>query len=286
MGELWAIVLAGGVGSRLGQEAARRYGYARPKQYCDFDGRGTLLEQTLTRAMHLVPEERVAVVTTRPWSDREAAECLASYPLAIHVPQPTGRDTGPGILLPLIEVLERDPDAIVAILPSDHHVSRPGAFSVAVADAVDEVRYGTADVVLLGTVPDEVEDGLGWILPAEPGSRCSAVRTFREKPSAAEAARLMKQGALVNTFVMVARAFELADLCAERMPDWWFALTRTRPGAVEAAYADLPSVNFSRDALERSVHRLHVMSLGRVGWSDIGTPDRLNRSLGLAIAAK
>src|SRR5690606_9944919 len=108
MGELWGIVLAGGVGSRLGKEAVRRYGYPRPKQFCDFDGRGTLLEQTISRALYLVPEERVVVVTTHPWSDQEAVECLEPFPRILHVRQPTGRDTGPGILLPLLRVLERD----------------------------------------------------------------------------------------------------------------------------------------------------------------------------------
>lgn len=286
MGELWGIVLAGGVGSRLGQEAQRRYGYPRPKQFCDFDGRGSLLEQTIERGMQLVPEERVAVVTTRPWSNREAAECLAPFPRCMHVAQPLGRDTGPGILLPLIRVLERDPEAIVAILPSDHHVARPEAFSLAVAEAAREVRYGEAGVVLLGTIPEEVEDGLGWIVPADPNARCSTVRTFREKPPAAEASRLLQKGAVVNTFVMVASAFELADLCAQWMPDWWDALTSTRADAVERAYTDLPDVNFSRAVLENAVDNLHLMSLGQVGWSDIGTPDRLNRSLGLAVAAK
>lgn len=286
MGELWGIVLAGGVGSRLGKEAVRRYGYARPKQFCDFDGRGTLLEQTISRTLYLVPEDRVVVVTTHPWSESEAVECLAPFPRAQHVRQPTGRDTGPGILLPLLHVLERDPDAIVAILPSDHHVARPVAFCAAVAEAVQEVRYGEAGVVLLGSPPEKFDEGLGWIVPTEPGARCCRVRRFREKPPVADAEALLGEGAVVNTFVMVARAYDLADLCAEHMPDWWRALTSPRRSALERAYEALPPVNFSRAVLEQAVPGLHLMSLGQVGWSDIGTPERLQRSLGQAIAAK
>lgn len=285
MSSLWGIVLAGGTGSRLGKEAERRYGYPRPKQFCDFDGRGSLLSQTVDRALQIVPKHQIAVVTTQPWSGREAAQCLAPYPNVLHVPQPLGRDTGPGILLPLLRVLERDPDAIVVILPSDHHVSRPAPFAGAVGEAVEAVQNGDAGVVLLGAVPDEVEDGLGWIIPMD-RSRCSPVRTFREKPPVREARRLLAAGAVVNTFVMVANGLDLAELCARYMPDWWRGLTRPRPDAVDVAYTDLPNANFSRLVLERAVDHLHVMSLGQVGWSDIGTPERLNRCLGLAIAAK
>jgi mannose-1-phosphate guanylyltransferase len=272
---LWSIVLAGGSGTRLADASRRLYGYPRPKQFCDFDGRGTLLQQTIARARRLVPEERVVVVTTRACR-AEALESLALTPSVVHIEQPRGRDTGPGLLLPLLHVLRSDPDALVVVLPSDHHVSDADGFAAAVARAAEVVqREHPGAVVLLGAVPDRLEDGYGWIEPDEANRR--KVAAFREKPPETLAQELLSRGALVNTFVMVGAVRTFSRLYARWAPRWWSALLR--PGEVEHAYEVLPPSNFSTEVLERAVEQLRVMPLGEVGWTDVGTPERLQRTL-------
>jgi hypothetical protein len=80
---------------------------------------------------------------------------------------------------------------------------------------------------------------------------------------------------------MVARAASLGALCARHLPRWWSALERARgcPEAVEAAYQALPAENFSKGVLEPASRCLAVSPLGEVGWTDVGTPERLHRSL-------
>jgi mannose-1-phosphate guanylyltransferase len=276
MGDLWAIVLAGGCGKRLESESVRRYGYPRPKQFCDFDGRGTLLQQTIDRALLVVPEERVAVVTTRACR-REALESLAPWPGLLHLEQPEGRDTAPGLLLPLLAVLRRDPGAIVAVLPSDHHVAHPRPFVRALERAAASARTAPGEIVLLGARLDLPEDGYGWITRARGGR----VERFDEKPSADALRQLVDSGALVNTFVMVGAASAFSWLFARWVPAWWQALVAAGEDAasVEGAYACLPPVNFSHAVLEHAVPHLRAQELGPVGWTDVGTPERLRRAM-------
>lgn len=282
MGDLWAIVLAGGCGKRLEGEAVRRYGYPRPKQFCDFDGTGTLLQQTLDRALLLIPEDRIVVVTSLACR-QEARESLAPYARVVHVEQPAARDTAPGLLLPLLEVLHRDPEAVVAVLPSDHHVTDARQFMVEVEGAGRTARAHPSDVVLLGASPSGPEEDYGWVIADGRGR----VIRFVEKPDTDAVSALIASGARVNTFVMVGTASAFASLFARWVPRWWRALTAAgcERALLDEAYAALPSVNFSHAVLELAIAHLRLHALGPVGWTDVGTPDRLRRSLSPDVAA-
>lgn len=278
-GKTWVIVLAGGDGRRLEAVARERFGHARPKQFCDF-GAGTLLARTLDRAARITTDERTIVVTTRAHR-AFADECLDAYPLVRRAEQPRNLDTTPGILHPLLKVLEADPGARVAILPSDHHVERDWAFASVVREALGSLEEHPDDLLMIGAPAAGVEDGYGWIVPAGGvGPRWGGVATFREKPPLHEIPALAAAGALRNTFVLVARAQTLVSMVAENVPSWHEGLTSARgPADVERVYNTLPASNFSHDVLERARERLRVVPLGDVGWDDIGTPERLSRAL-------
>jgi mannose-1-phosphate guanylyltransferase len=278
-GSTWAIVLAGGDGTRLETECVKRYGYPRPKQFCDFDGTGTLLDRTLERASAVVRPERTVVVTTRRHRS-EADEVLARWPGVHRVEQPRNADTTAGILLPLLYVLAQDPGGTVVLLPSDHHVRDDEAFAFALARAAGLARGAGDGMVLLGARPEGPEDGYGWIVPGEAADRGSrTVVRFREKPPAHEIEHLLASGALLNTFVLAARVEVMAGLIARHAPDAWRRLSTAwrSPETLALAYEDLRHSNFSHDVLEHA-RALRVVPVA-AGWSDVGTPDRLRREL-------
>lgn len=275
----WGILLAGGDGTRLQEESRARYGYPRPKQFCDFDGRGTLLGKTVERVLALVPQPRVVVSINRSCR-REAVEALEPWPRTRLVEQPHNRETTPGILLPLLQILREDPRATVLVLPSDHHVRHLAAFQAALRRCVHLVRANPDRLLLLGAVPEQPEKGYGWIVPRRlPGEPWAAVMSFREKPPPDEAERLWRHGALLNTFVMAASAHTLARLISRHVPEWWRALclAGNAPEQIHQVYATLPSSNFSTEVLEHA-ENLRVVGM-RAGWSDVGTPERLQREL-------
>ncbi len=275
---LWALVLAGGDGTRLRELVVDTYGYPRPKQFCALVGRRTLVEQTIARAELLVPRERVVVSTTARWRT-ETCQCLARVPGVNLLEQPRNAGTTPALLTALLEIYVRDPDARVAVLPSDHYVSDDASFMATVARAA---APSAPPIVLLGAHLPAPEEGLGWMVPAFSGGDFLPVGRFVEKPSLERAADLLRTGALANTFTMVVRARVLLELIGRCCPGWFRAATDALgdDDELREIYDRLPASDLSNEVLQRAVDDLYALPLApELEWSDVGTPQRLERVL-------
>ncbi len=273
---IWVMLLAGGSGSRLAREVLLRCGHPKPKQYCDFGG-GTLLELTLARARRLAPDRRLIVVTSRMHRG-DALDVMQRHPRVAHLELPRNRDTTSGILLPLLHIRAIDPEAIIVIMPTDHAVADEDVFGSAVNESLEVLTDGHDQIALLAAEPSGPDEDYGWVVPAAGGGRWPAVARFREKPPAEEMAGLRAEGALVNTFVLTARASTLERAFAHRTPDCHRTLTAAMrdPAVMESAFDALGPSSFSRDVLEHIPDQLRIVPLPRqAGWSDIGTPERL-----------
>jgi mannose-1-phosphate guanylyltransferase len=282
--DLWALVLAGGDGTRLQALTRLLTGAPIPKQYCRILGERSLLESTLDRVAALVPAARTLVVVTHAHLGLARPQ-VARLPAENLLVQPTNRDTGPGILLSLLELARRAPSATVAVFPSDHDVRGAEAFRGHVHEMAAVVARHPDRVVLLGARPDHADTGYGYVAPGGrvggvPGS-VFRVRTFHEKPAADVARRLIRRGGLWNSFVMVGRVARLLALLAEVVPGAYEGLAplAATPGAVAAAYDALAPWNFSRDFLQHIPRHLLVVRGEHLGWSDWGTPEAIERSL-------
>ena len=281
--ERWGIVLAGGEGNRVRGFLSALCGGRGIKQFCSILGGRSLLQLTLDRVQRLIPRERILIIVDK--NHREAREQLAGWPQANIIYQPENRETAPGILLPLSYVSHRCPQATVAVFPSDHFIADESVFIRQVAKALDETDILPRSAVLLGVTPDRMEEGYGWISSWEDGrgKDSQAVTGFWEKPTPLHAQRLMREGALWNTFVFVARATTLWELTRLTVPELYGAFTGLRimlgtPRAqpfIEQLYGRLPSVNFSSQILTPSVSRLRVLPVPEIGWSDWGSADRI-----------
>ena len=283
-GEIWGLVLAGGDGTRLAAVARDAQGAPAPKQYCALAGDDTLFARTVGRLSRLVPRRRLLAVVAerhRPHWRRET-ELL---PEANWIVQPENRGTAAGILLPLLAIAERDPDARVVISPSDHHVGDVRARAGAIAEALSALERPLDRVLLLGISPDTPDGELGWILPRPSTAGAAlAVERFVEKPGAERARALAREGAVWNSFLMVARVSTLIDLFRSRRPELLTAMESAfvhaepeRGAALARLYAGLPAADFSREVLEGAESRLGVVVAPPCGWTDLGTPDRLRR---------
>jgi mannose-1-phosphate guanylyltransferase len=279
----WALVLAGGDGTRLQELTRLISGAPIPKQYCRIQNRQSLLENTLASIAPLTSPSRTLVIINHSHLSI-AREQLGTIPSANMLVQPHNRDTGPGMLFALLELARRDPDATVAVFPSDHYVGNPHAFRTHVGRALEAVRTCPERIGLLGIRPEWTEPGYGYIEPGptlllQPGGAVFGVTAFREKPGAESAAAIIARGGLWNSFVMVFRMVRVLDLIGEIRPDDFNAMQRLASrGRMRSDYIDLPRWNFSSDFLGHVPEHLAVIDADRTRWSDWGTREAIERT--------
>ncbi len=288
---LWTVILAGGEGQRMRPMIRRWLGAYRPKQYCTFVGTRSMFQHTLDRADMLTPPGRRVSVVSR--SHRaEVFNQIGSRQSGKILLQPSNRDTAAGIFLPLTHVRFQDPHAIVAVFPSDHFIFPDHCFINAVRRAVHAVDTWRDRIILLGAVPDRPEQDYGWIQPGEElgwthGCSVRAVQSFVEKPGAERARQAMKEGALWNTLVFVARIEMLWNLGWRCFPPLIqrFEVLKAAIGSgleeqvLDEIYLSMPSHNFSSQLLAMVTDQLAVIELQGVVWCDWGRPERIADTL-------
>lgn len=301
----WAILLAGGNGTRMRPLIRRWLGEDRPKQFCTFTGSRSMLQHTLDRALSVVAPERVVTVI-RDGQQRYLEEAVGGSPPGHVIVQPADAGTGAAVFTALTAIRAVDSDATVVVLPSDHFVHPERAFVRDLIHACLFAEHFPERLVLLGARPEGPEPDYGWIGPGPAESSALArflqrnpavVRHFVEKPAVREARALQKRGYLWNTGVAAARASTLwsigravlgraldrfdtllrvlETIRARRAPESHAKVMLTH------AFAELTPIDFSRDLCQHAdVARASlVLPLRDVQWSDWGRPERVQASL-------
>jgi mannose-1-phosphate guanylyltransferase len=262
-------------------------GIAVPKQFCSLRGGHSLLLEALKRAEAVAQREYICTIVSQHHR-RWWGTALSALPIANIIVQPKNCGTANGILLPLLYILARDPEARVVLLPSDHHVRDEQALASALQMAVEELSTRHDQIVLIGIKPEEADPDLGYIVPGNREGAVSAVDHFVEKPDAAVARMLVEAGALWNAFIVVATGRALLQIFVQRIPQIVISmqtviaqhpLTADLSCAAMDLYRDLPDLDFSRQILAGAESVLRVLQTPCCGWSDLGTPKRLAETL-------
>ncbi len=280
----WAVVLAGGEGTRLAELTRDADGHTVPKQFCSLHEGGSMLHEAVQRAQSVVRGSNVCAVLARQ-HEPLWRRLLTGLPHVTPLVQPRNCGTANGVLLATLYILARDPLARILFLPADHYVLDEGALAQTLAMALQLLDTSPYELVLLGVRPQTADPELGYIVPGTKRSdgTCSVVR-FIEKPALREARRLLRRGALWNSFIFAARAQALINRLSRCYPrvvvEMQGALAAMgRPGTgtrgLEELYRDLPVIDFSRQILQRCDSELTVLAAPPCGWTDLGTPRHL-----------
>ena len=287
MSRNWAVILAGGDGTRLQSMTRAITGDSRPKQFVPVIGGSTLLNQTRRRVALSIEPSRTLVVVTKKHRRyyKPLAEELSP---GLLLEQPLNRGTAPAIIYALLKIATRSPKATVALFPADHFFADDEEFMSHIDVAIDAVQVQPDTAVLLGITPRAPETEYGWIEPqpsilANAEKSITRVRKFWEKPALSLATALMKRGCLWNSFVIVGRVDALLKMTRAAVPDMYADFEAIAPTFETAAerealtklYSQIEDANFSHHVLAVRPEDLMVMKVGDVGWSDLGEPNRV-----------
>lgn len=268
---LWIVIMAGGRGTRF-WPLSRRH---RPKQVLALAGADSLIRQTVDRLLPLAPVERVLVVTG-PDMAQAVRDELPDLPAHNILIEPSGRNTAPCIGWATVEVQRRaGPDAVLAVLPSDHVIGRPQILRQALTAAARAAVQQDA-IVTLGIQPGWAETGFGYLeLGADAGTfeGCAlrVVDRFREKPDRSTAQAWVDGGRhLWNAGMFVFTAGRMRAAFATHLPRSAAALEALHADAdsLDALWPELEATSIDYGIMERSARTLTVPC--DPGWSDVG----------------
>jgi mannose-1-phosphate guanylyltransferase len=278
------VILAGGAGERF-WPASRQ---CVPKPFLEVVGGRSLLGATLARARRFAASERVWVVCGHEHA--RALRAASALPPGRVLAEPARRNTALAVALAATRVAARHPDAVLAVLPADHHIPDARAFAADIRRAARAARDAQV-LVTLGVRPTRPETGYGYIQLGAPlgqaHPKLHRVRRFVEKPDASRARRYLRHGGyLWNAGIFVWTARAILEEIERWMPELHRALApvraegrRLRTAALARAYRRAPSLPIDIGVMERS-RRVWTLPV-RWAWSDVGTWESLAAQLGV-----
>ena len=154
---IYALILAGGKGTRL-------YPLSRvnqPKQFLKVINNKSFLENTVERITPLINKDNIYVVTNTDYLEKIKKEL--SYINSENIfTEPANKETATCIGLSAVKLLKKDNDAVMVVLPSDHHIEGEKDYIDTLSEAI-EIANRRRGIVTLGITPTRPETGYGYI---------------------------------------------------------------------------------------------------------------------------
>ncbi len=274
---LHAVIMAGGSGTRFWPQSRHK----TPKQLLRLAGDRTMIQQTLDRCRNWVDTSRAWVVTNEVQAEA-TAEQLPEIPRSNILIEPCARNTAPCVGLAAIEVLHRDPEAIMFVLPADHVIQTNEAFERAARKAVSIVEEHPERLVLFGVTPNFPATGYGYIergdVVSDSSPRVYEVKSFREKPHQSLAEQYLREGRFFwNCGIFCWKAQTIVDLLKQHEPEVYDGLMRIadgltqgrREGAIATEFPRLKSISIDYAVLERAQGVTVIEAPFQ--WDDVGS---------------
>ena len=267
-GRVRPVILAGGAGTRLWPMSTPQ----KPKHLLPLIGDGSLFEQTLARFGD--PSLfRPPIIVANQAQGAELSGILAAIEGATLVLEPMKRDSAPAIAL---AAWIAEPDDVLLMTPSDHHIADLDAFHAAIAAGLPAAEAG--DIVTFGIEPDHPATGFGYIR-ATPGEGVRRVDKFIEKPATDVAQAMFDAGSHYwNAGIFLARASTWRRVLEAYVPDI-AAAARDALGSADRtagvirpdreAFARSPAQSIDYAVMEKET-AISVVPV-TMGWSDIGS---------------
>ena len=269
----WAVVLAGGVGSRFWPISTPD----RPKQLLPLATSEPMLADTLARLAPLVPLERTLVLTNEGLVSAIAA-LAPGLPRQNIVAEPRPAGTAAALAWAANLIAQRGTrEDVMLSVHADWAIGDADGFRAALRSAARIAEEQHA-LVTVGVVPVRPDPGFGYIQPGpaiagEPEAR--RVARFVEKPDRARAESMVREGYYWNSGIFVWRVGDFLDEIAALTPEIAPHLA-AHPDDLTGFFGAITNgIPVDVGVMERSA-RVIVLP-GNFGWDDVGTWAALRR---------
>ena len=275
---VYAVIMAGGSGTRFWPKSTKKL----PKQFLSLFGEGTMIQNTAERIQGLIPQERVMVVTNDSYVDI-VKEQLPKVPSDNIVGEPVAKNTAPCVAIAAEMLYKKDPDAIMVVLPADHHITEPVAFNEYLKAAIEMAKQD-ANLVTIGINPDRPETGYGYIHGDNSAKEVlnnkviHPVHAFREKPNLEKAKEFLHSGDYYwNSGMFIWSAKSILNEFRKHLPAMYDLVKeagkdvyeKKHTEAINDFYHSCESVSIDYGIMEHAESVFVVP--GEFGWNDVGS---------------
>ena len=274
---LHAVIMAGGSGTRFWPQSRKKM----PKQLLRLAGSRTMIQQTADRCYSWVDTTNIWVVTNDVQAEATKSQ-LPEIPAQNVLLEPAARNTAPCVGLAAIQILARDPDGIMFVLPADHVIHTDESFAAAAKRAVEVVEEDSSRLVLFGVIPTFPATGFGYIERSEALSdatpRLYQVKAFREKPHRELAEEYLRAGRYFwNCGIFCWKAQTIVDLLEKFEPELHAGLMRISEGirhnrsqqVIKEEFPALKSISIDYAVMERAQNVVVIEAPFQ--WDDVGS---------------
>ncbi len=268
MSLLYPVILCGGGGTRLWPKSRPH----NPKPFQKLTGERSLFEQTLSRVRG--GEFATPVIIAGKAHADLIMQQAGREGIGQVIVEPAAKNTAPAIALAAARL---DPQSIMLVCPSDHHIADVEAFRIAIGNAVSLAEAGW--LVTMGINPTAPETGFGYIERGdELGNGAYEVKRFVEKPDASRAKSFLSRGTFNwNSGIFVFRAgdflrelkthrSQMAEAVEASVEQGSSTSTCFHPNPDTFASIAGESIDY---AVMENAKKVAVVPVS-MGWSDIG----------------
>lgn len=273
----YAVVMAGGGGTRLWPVSRQ----ARPKQLLHFASSESLFQSAVRRMEGLFPNERILVVTTQEQSVQLQDQC-PQIPPENYLLEPMPRGTAAVVGLAAAVLNQRDPNATMAVLTSDHFIGDEDKFRQLILTAYEVAQKDY--LVTLGVTPTYAATGYGYIQSGESlgnfnGMEVFNALRFKEKPDEKQAHQMLQDGNHSwNSGMFVWQVKDILSEFQRQMPSFYVYIQKIarawsgpeRMHVLQTIWSLLQANTIDYGVME-GARRVAVIPAEGLGWNDVGS---------------
>lgn len=279
----YAVIMAGGRGERFWPLSKKTL----PKPFIPLLKEETMIQETVKRIKHLIPEERIIIVLSRDHFSI-AKQQLPEIPVENFVIEPFGRDTAACIGLASLYIGRRDEDASMVVLAADHLIADREAFFSTVTASLKFLASNDY-IVTIGIKPTRPETGYGYIelgemLGSVDNESFFSVKKFVEKPNLSTASDYLQSDRYCwNSGIFIWKNATIQKSLSLYMPELWDGLMRIdeclgsekEEEVIKKEFSQFERVSVDYGVLEKSSQV--VVLPASFNWDDVGTWTALER---------